>query len=151
MYCLILIYTGRKGNCGCERPFKDKEIVFDFQCNLVNFRFLLSNHIFDMLKNLPHLLFRDCCSRTILILFLLPVYKGDMYMHFRTLELSSAFLAHLSTTYSTGAFRVVWCLFVRSASFVANNFFKHRLLPNCLADMDQTWRECSTLKKCSHN
>ena len=35
------------------------------------------------------------------------------------------FLAHLSTTCSRGAFRVVMCL-----SCVINNFFKH-LLPNC--------------------
>ena len=126
MYCLILIYTGRKGNFGCERPFKDKEIVFDFQCNLVNFRFSLSNHIFDMLKNLPHLLFRDCSSRTILILFLLPVYKGDMYMHFRTLELSSAFLAHLSTTYSTGAFRVVWSAVRRLSPTISLNIVSYQ-------------------------
>ena len=41
------------------------------------------------------------------------------------------FLAHLSTTS------------VRRLSFVVNNFFKHLLLPNRLANLDQTWQECS--------
>ena len=48
------------------------------------------------------------------------------------------FLAHLSTTCSRGAFRVVRC-----PSCVINNFFKHLLLPNCWASLDQTWQECS--------
>ena len=47
------------------------------------------------------------------------------------------FLAHLSTTCSRGAFRVVMC-----PSCVVNNFFKH-LLPNRWANLDQTWQECS--------
>ena len=48
------------------------------------------------------------------------------------------FLAHLSTTSSRGAFRVVMC-----PSSVVNNFFKHLLLPNCWANLGQTWQECS--------
>ena len=48
------------------------------------------------------------------------------------------FLAHLSTTCSRGPFRVVRCL-----SCVVNNFFKHLLLPNHWANLDQTWQECS--------
>ena len=51
---------------------------------------------------------------------------------------NQGFLAHLSTTCSRGAFRVVMCL-----SCVVNNFFKHLLLPNCWANLDQTWQECS--------
>ena len=51
---------------------------------------------------------------------------------------SSIFLAHLSTTCSSGAFRVVRC-----PSCVINNFFKHLLLPNRWANLDQTWQECS--------
>ena len=50
----------------------------------------------------------------------------------------NTFLAHLSTTCSRGAFRVVMC-----PSCVVNNFFKHLLLPNCWANLDQTWQECS--------
>ena len=46
------------------------------------------------------------------------------------------FLAHLSTTCSRGAFRVVRC-----PSSNVNNFFKH-LLPNRWANLDQTWQEC---------
>ena len=49
-----------------------------------------------------------------------------------------SFLAHLSTTCSRGAFRVVMC-----PSCVVNNFFKHLLLPNRWANLDQTWQECS--------
>ena len=49
-----------------------------------------------------------------------------------------SFLAHLSTTCSRGAFRVVRC-----PSCVVNNFFKHLLLPNRWANFDQTWQECS--------
>ena len=49
-----------------------------------------------------------------------------------------AFLAHLSTTCSRGAFRVVRC-----PSCVVNNFFKHFLLANRWANLDQTWQECS--------
>ena len=37
-----------------------------------------------------------------------------------------------------GAFRVVMC-----PSCVVNNFFKHLLLPNRWANLDQTWQECS--------
>ena len=46
------------------------------------------------------------------------------------------FLAHLSTC-SRGAFRMVMC-----PSCIVNNFFKH-LLPNCWANLDQTWQKCS--------
>ena len=55
------------------------------------------------------------------------------------------FLAHLSTTCSRGTFRVVKCpsSVVRCASCVVNNFFKHLLLPNRWANLDQTWQECS--------
>ena len=48
-----------------------------------------------------------------------------------------AFLAHLSTTCSRGAFRVVVC-----PSCVVNNFFKHLLHLNRWANLDQTWQEC---------
>ena len=48
------------------------------------------------------------------------------------------FLAHLSTTCSRGAFRVAMC-----PSCVVNNFFKHLLLPNRWANLDQTGQECS--------
>ena len=48
------------------------------------------------------------------------------------------FLAHLSTTCSRGAFKVVMC-----PSCVVNNFFRHLLLPNRWANLDQTWQECS--------
>ena len=61
--------------------------------------------------------------------------------------ISFNFLAHLSTTCSRGAFRVVMC-----PSCIVNNFFKHLLLPNCRATLDQTWQECSlggTLQKLS--
>ena len=53
-------------------------------------------------------------------------------------ETNRFFLAHLSTTCSRGASRVVYC-----PSCVIDNFFIHLLLPNCLADLDQTWQECS--------
>ena len=46
--------------------------------------------------------------------------------------------AHLSTTCSRGAFRVVMCPLC-----VVNNFFKHLLLPNRWANLGQTWQECS--------
>ena len=49
-----------------------------------------------------------------------------------------SFLAHLSTMCSRRAFRVVMC-----PSCVVNNFFKHLLLPNGWANLDQTWQECS--------
>ena len=49
---------------------------------------------------------------------------------------TNIFLAHLSTTCSRGAFRVVMC-----PSYVVNNFFKH--LPNRWVNLDQTWQECS--------
>ena len=48
-----------------------------------------------------------------------------------------SFLAYLSTTCSRGAFRVVMC-----PLSVVNNFFKHLLLPNHWANLDQTWQEC---------
>ena len=51
--------------------------------------------------------------------------------------ISSLFLAHLSTLCSRGVFRVM-CL-----PCIVNNFFKHLLLPNCWANLDQTWQECS--------
>ena len=50
--------------------------------------------------------------------------------------LDISFLAHLSTTCSRGAFRVVICLLC-----IINNFFKH--LPNHRANFGQTWQECS--------
>ena len=52
-----------------------------------------------------------------------------------------SFLAYLSTTCSRGAFRVVMCLScVCESSSVS---FKHLLLPNRWANLDQTWQECS--------
>ena len=48
--------------------------------------------------------------------------------------IQNAFLAHLSTTCSRGAYRVVMC-----PSCVVNNFFTHLLLPNRWANLDQTW------------
>ena len=45
------------------------------------------------------------------------------------------FLAHLCTTRSRGAFRVVLCQLS-----IVNNFFKH--LPNRWANLDQTLQEC---------
>ena len=39
---------------------------------------------------------------------------------------------------SRGAFRMVMC-----PPCVVNNFFKHLLLPNRWANLDQTWQECS--------
>ena len=58
------------------------------------------------------------------------------------MAVGGGFLAHLSTTCSRGAFRVVRCpsTAVHCASCVVNNFFKH-LLPNCWANLDQTWQE----------
>ena len=56
----------------------------------------------------------------------------------RVISLLSSFLAHPSTTCSRGAFRVVRC-----PSCVVNNFFKHLLLQNRWANLDQTWQECS--------
>ena len=50
----------------------------------------------------------------------------------------SFFLAHLSTTCSRGAFRVTGCPIVRR-----QQFFKHQLLLNRWANLDQTWQECS--------
>ena len=49
-------------------------------------------------------------------------------------EIINPFLAHLSTTCSRGAFRVVIC-----PSCIV---FKHLLLPNRWASLDQTWQEC---------
>ena len=59
----------------------------------------------------------------------------EIYHH---IWLFVCFLAHLSTTYSRGAFSVVMC-----PSCVVNNFFKHLLLLNRWANLDQTWQECS--------
>ena len=64
------------------------------------------------------------------LIFISSGKKGSSFAYW-------TFLAHLSTTCSRGAFRVVMCL-----SCVVNNFFKH-LLPNCWANLDQTWQECS--------
>ena len=75
----------------------------------------------------------------ILCLIFLPKSRekglNQTLKHFQ--KLFTCFLAHLSTTCSRGAIRVVRCL-----SCVVNNFFKH-LLPNCWANLDQTWQECS--------
>ena len=66
------------------------------------------------------------------------LYTSDLNPFLTVKELTSAFLAHLSTTCSRGAFRVVMC-----PSCFVNNFFKHLLLPNRWASLDQTWQECS--------
>ena len=50
------------------------------------------------------------------------------------------FLAHLSTTCSRGAFRVTGC---PSSVVLRQQFFKHQLLLNRWANLDQTWQECS--------
>ena len=50
------------------------------------------------------------------------------------------FLAHLSTTCSRGAFRVTGC---PSCIVRRQQFFKHQLLLNRWANLDQTWQECS--------
>ena len=52
----------------------------------------------------------------------------------------SLFLAHLSTTCSRGAFRVTGC---PSSVVCRQQFFKHQLLLNQWANLDQTWQECS--------
>ena len=49
-------------------------------------------------------------------------------------------LAHLSTTCSRGAFRVTGC---PSSVVRRQQFFKHQLLLNRWANLDQTWQECS--------
>ena len=58
-----------------------------------------------------------------------------------------SFLAHLSTTCSRGAFRVTGCpsSVVRRPSCVdrRQQLFKHQLLLNRWANLDQTWQECS--------
>ena len=58
---------------------------------------------------------------------------------------TTLFLAHLSTTCSRGAFRVVrcWSCVVGRATCIVNNFFEHLLLPIPSANLDQTWQECS--------
>ena len=72
----------------------------------------------------------------------LHVFPKIFYLTFMLLSsillfLSMAlFLAHLSTACSRGAFRVVQCASV-------NNFFKHLLIPNCWANLDQAVQECS--------
>ena len=48
------------------------------------------------------------------------------------------FISSHEHNYSRGAFRVVMC-----PSCVVNNFFKYLLLSNRLANLDQTWQECS--------
>ena len=53
-------------------------------------------------------------------------------------KMARVVLAHLSTTCSRGAFRVVMC-----PSCVVNSFFKHLLFPNHWANLDRTWQECS--------
>ena len=70
-------------------------------------------------------------------LLLGKTYSGERFRAILALLLSS-FFAHLSTTCSRGAFRVVRC-----PSCVINIFFKHLLLPNRWANLDQTWQECS--------
>ena len=62
---------------------------------------------------------------------------GKRVLNIITLVFFFFFLAHLSTC-SRGASRVVMC-----PSFVVSNFFKHLLLPNRWANLDQTWQECS--------
>ena len=54
------------------------------------------------------------------------------------------FLAHLSTTCSRGTFRIILCpSSVVRRPCVVNNFFKHQLLLNRWANLNQTWQECS--------
>ena len=71
-----------------------------------------------------------------------PALKKNVFRNHcgekRKVSVPSKFLAHLSTACSRGAFRVVRC-----PSCVVNNFFKHLLLPNRWANLDQTWQECS--------
>ena len=55
-------------------------------------------------------------------------------------EIKEHFLAHLSTTCSRGAFRVTGC---PSCVVRREQFFKHQLLLNRWANLDQTWQECS--------
>ena len=64
--------------------------------------------------------------------------KHPTAKHFHPHAMLVSFLAHLSTTCSRGAFRVVRCPLC-----VVNNFFKHLLLQNRWANLDQTWQECS--------
>ena len=76
-------------------------------------------------------------------------YKGQGHLSMLRSNIKVLFLAHLSTTCSRGAFRVVMC-----PSCIVNNFFKHLLLPNHWANLDQTWQECSLggpLQNCSQN
>ena len=47
------------------------------------------------------------------------------------------FLAHLGTTCSRAAFRIMLC-----PSHSVNNSFKHLLLSKCWAILNQTWQEC---------
>ena len=56
----------------------------------------------------------------------------------------TSIISRWPATCSRGAFRVVMCLssVVRRASRVVNNIFKHLLLPNRWANLDQTWQEC---------
>ena len=65
------------------------------------------------------------------------LFAASVCTYERRLDLC-AFLAHLSTTCSRGAFRMVMC-----PSSIVNNFFKHLLLPKRWANLDQTWQEFS--------
>ena len=82
-------------------------------------------------ENAGHFLLFPQCFQKLSLFGLLKFRRFD-------LKALPVFLAHLSTTCSRGAFRVVMCL-----SCVVNNFFKHLLLPNRRANLDQTWQECS--------
>ena len=63
--------------------------------------------------------------------------------NFTEMFLGWLFLAHLSTTCSRGAFRITQCPSCVSASVRCQQFFKHQLLLNRFANLDQTWLECS--------
>ena len=103
-------------------------------------------------RSLGQILEKPCvCSRGHIFIVLMKSWKrlkiGHVGSKTRSLDqifekacVSSRdlFLAHLSTTCSMGAFRVVRC-----PSCVVNNFFKHLLLPNRWANVDQTLQECS--------
>ena len=77
-----------------------------------------------------------CTSSYFLFLcLLLPAFSFFVFVFFVFFS-----LAHLSTTCSRGAFRVTGCL---SSVVHRQQFFKHQLLLNCWANLDQTWQECS--------
>ena len=65
------------------------------------------------------------------------IFSFSQNVFYLTQNKFQLFLAHLSTTCSRGAFRVVMC-----PSCVVR-FFKHLLLPNLWSNLDQTWQECS--------